>query len=480
VEKKRTLKWLFWLAWIAGGLYFADKGASYYRQARALPRSAIDTIPEMPPHRAGDRVLVFAPHPDDETLGCAGVIQQALDAGAQAWVVYMTNGDGFRLAVEQQYRQSKPTPEQHILFGRTRQQESRRAMHLLGLADWRVTFLGYPDRGLYLLWRSNWRPSNALRSYYTATDSNPYRDTLRPGATYCGQNVLRDVETVLRRTVPTHVYVTYPADDHPDHAATALFVQTALARLRLQGVGFAQRVVLRHYLVHCGDWPQPQGLHPSEPLNPPTAFFHIGLHWKKLRLTPQQQIKKLRAIQAHTTQMLMMPRFLKSFVRQNELFIEQPVTETLDPEQGIVWEEPDEEDLLRELQAPGDFSWGTLRLENGRLILHLNTRSKPRSGFTYSCTAHVLLPNDDMTTLTLLAKVGKHHASAQTDEEGVTFRFPAFPQGSVVTLHAQSRFAGLPVDKTIGRVVRLPYHAKKAPVVNRRLAGGEEEDGARR
>jgi LmbE family N-acetylglucosaminyl deacetylase len=456
VRKKGTLKWIFWFVWIAGGLYFADKGASYYRQARALPRSVLETIPEMSPHQKGDRVVIFAPHPDDEAIGCAGVMQQALHAGAQVWVVYMTNGDGFRLAVERHFRQSKPTPEQHILFGELRQQEARRAMQLLGLANWRLLFLGYPDRGLYPLWSSNWTVANALRSYYTDTDSNPYRDTLRPGAAYCGQNVLRDVETVLRRTIPTHVYVTHPADDHPDHAATALFVQTALARLRMQGIGFAQRVVLRHYMVHCGDWPQPQGLRPEEALTPPAPFFHIGLHWEQLRLTPLQQHMKLKAIQAHASQMRMMSRFLQSFVRQNELFIEQPVVWPLDGAREFVWEEPDEEDLLRELQSPGDFTWGTIRLEQQHLILHLNTRAKPRPGFTYSCTAHVLLPNENITTVILQAKEGKRSASAWVDEDGVTFRFPIFPAGSLVTLHAQSRFVGLPVDKTIGHVLRLP------------------------
>lgn len=456
MKERHTLRWLFWLAWIAGGLYFADKGASYYRQSSALPPSVIKDIPEMPPHRVGDRVLVFAPHPDDEAIGCSGVIQQALAAGAQVWVVYMTNGDGFRLAVEQQFRQSKPTPEQHIQFGEMRQQEARRAMHLLGLADWRITFLGYPDRALYQLWRSNWTAANALRSYYTGTDSNPYRDTLRPGTSYCGQNVLRDVETVLRRTVPTHVYVTHPADDHPDHTATALFVQTALARLRLQGIGFAQKVVLRHYMVHCGDWPQPQGLHEDEPLTPPPAFFNIGLHWKKLSLTPQQQMGKMKAIKAHTSQMLMMSRFLQSFVRQNELFIEQPAAVQVDPSHGTVWEEPDEEDILRNLQAPGDFSFGELRMENGQAVLHFSTRSKPRPGFSYICTVHALLPDGKISTATLRAKPGKQSKNACVDEDGVTFRLPALPRGSIVVLQAQSRFAGLPVDKTIGRVVRLP------------------------
>jgi LmbE family N-acetylglucosaminyl deacetylase len=444
------------MVWIAFGLYFADRGASYYRQSTALPPSVIKDIPEMPPHHAGDRVLVFAPHPDDEALGCAGVIQQAMQAGAQVWVVFMTNGDGFRLAVERQFRQSRPSPEQHIQFGKMRQKEARRAMHLLGLADWRIIFLGYPDRGLYPLWSWNWTPSNALRSYYTDTDTNPYRDTLHLGVLYCGQNVLRDVETILRRTVPTHVYVTHPADDHPDHAATALFVMSALARLRMQGIGFAQRVVLRHYMVHCGDWPQPQGLHEDEPLTPPPAFFNIGLHWVKLNLTPPQQVRKMNAIKAHTSQMLMMSRFLQSFVRQNELFIEQPVVLPIEASLGVVWEEPDEEDILRNLQAPGDFSSAELRMENGQAVFHINTRSKPRPGFSYSCTVHALLPNGDVTTTLFRTKPGRQSADARVDEDGVTFRLPALPSGSVVVLQAQSRFAGLAVDKTIGHVVRLP------------------------
>jgi hypothetical protein len=295
-----------------------------------------------------------------------------------------------------------------------------------------------------------------LRSYYTDTDTNPYRDTLHPGVTYCGQNVLRDVEQVLRRTVPTHVYVTHPADDHPDHAATALFVMSALARLRMQGIGFAQSVVLRHYMVHCGDWPQPQGLHEDEPLTPPPAFFNIGLHWVKLNLTPPQQVRKMNAIKAHTSQMLMMSRFLQSFVRQNELFIEQPAVLPIEASLGVVWEEPDEEDILRNLQAPGDFSSAELRMENGQAVFHINTRSKPRPGFSYSCTVHALPPNGDVTTTLLRTKPGRQSAGARVDEDGVTFRLPALPSGSVVVLQAQSRFAGLAVDKTIGHVVRLP------------------------
>jgi len=40
-----------------------------------------------------DRILILAPHPDDEAIGTAGVIQKALRAGAALKVVLFTNGD---------------------------------------------------------------------------------------------------------------------------------------------------------------------------------------------------------------------------------------------------------------------------------------------------------------------------------------------------------------------------------------------------
>jgi LmbE family N-acetylglucosaminyl deacetylase len=40
-------------------------------------------------------VLVCAPHPDDETVGTAGVIQHAVAAARRVRVVFVTNGDGY-------------------------------------------------------------------------------------------------------------------------------------------------------------------------------------------------------------------------------------------------------------------------------------------------------------------------------------------------------------------------------------------------
>ncbi len=41
-----------------------------------------------------ERILIFAPHPDDELLGNGGLIQDAKNRGDEVIVVLMTNGDG--------------------------------------------------------------------------------------------------------------------------------------------------------------------------------------------------------------------------------------------------------------------------------------------------------------------------------------------------------------------------------------------------
>jgi len=46
-------------------------------------------VVERPP---GDRVLVLAPHPDDETVGCGGTLRKYVNSGARVKVVVMTDG----------------------------------------------------------------------------------------------------------------------------------------------------------------------------------------------------------------------------------------------------------------------------------------------------------------------------------------------------------------------------------------------------
>ena len=79
------------------------------------------------------RVLVFAPHPDDEVLGCCGAIIQHIEDGDPVRVVVLTDG-GFSLGEDQ------------TSYIERRKQESLAAATYLGYED--VQFWGMPDRGL--------------------------------------------------------------------------------------------------------------------------------------------------------------------------------------------------------------------------------------------------------------------------------------------------------------------------------------------
>jgi LmbE family N-acetylglucosaminyl deacetylase len=86
---------------------------------------------ELPKHA---KILLIAPHPDDETLGCGGTLALLRQHDCQIKVVIVADG-------KQGDPQGYLPPETDIVTHR--QQESRTAMRLLGIED--VTFLGHPD-----------------------------------------------------------------------------------------------------------------------------------------------------------------------------------------------------------------------------------------------------------------------------------------------------------------------------------------------
>lgn len=81
------------------------------------------------------RVLVFAPHADDETIGCGGTLLQLVARGALIRVVFVTDG---ALGDPQGWVEGR--------VAEVRQAEARSAMATLGALD--AVFLDFPDGGL--------------------------------------------------------------------------------------------------------------------------------------------------------------------------------------------------------------------------------------------------------------------------------------------------------------------------------------------
>lgn len=269
---------------------------------------------------AKERVLVLAPHADDEVLACGGLIHEALGRGAYVQVALATNGDGFRWAATRLYDKLKITPEDFLALGKERQSESLNALALMGLPPERVTFLSYPDGGTAQMWLRYWDAEHRYTSPQTKTDQSSYPDSFHPEAPYCGRALVDDLKAIIQRIKPTTVLCPHPNDNHSDHWALNCYTIAALYEL-----GMLDQVKLQLYLMHRGDWPVPQGLHKNLPLSPPAAMDGLDTHWESLPLSPLLTERKHRAMLRYHSQTLVLKRFMLSFVRSNELFGSRPI-----------------------------------------------------------------------------------------------------------------------------------------------------------
>jgi len=282
----------------AGGAHAADVPPPAIAPAGLLHIDAATTL------------LVVAPHPDDETLCCAGVIQRVVHAGGQASVVWITSGDATRLGLLLVERVVFANPERARALGARRMAEARAATALLGVPSSGQMFLGYPDGAVRRLLNGN--RATRYTSRTTAASTVPYPDALFPDHPYTGESLEADFTAVLERVHPTLVLAPSPQDDHPDHRAAGLLVIT-VARRR----GLLRHV--RYWIVHGGEgWPSPRTLMPGVPLTP--APRGRGLSPAPFTLEPAEEDNKLRALEAYRTQMQVMAPFLLAFVRTTELF----------------------------------------------------------------------------------------------------------------------------------------------------------------
>ncbi len=270
---------------------------------------------------ATDRLLILAPHPDDEVLGCGGIIQQGVAMGLPIRIVFLTYGDFYEWSFLRYEKRPVVTPRGVRGMGEIRHGEAVAADATLGAPAADLTFLGYPDFGTLKMWYSAWGRARPVRGMLSRATAVPYRDAFRPGAPYKGEEVLKDLTTILREFRPTKVFVSHPADHHPDHRAFYLFARVALFDVARE---FTPRVY--PYLVHYTRWPVPSGRHLAEPLEPP-EFLQDRIPWEVVALDGRQVDIKGDALKKHKTQYETTPGFLDSFVRRNELFGDFPPLE---------------------------------------------------------------------------------------------------------------------------------------------------------
>jgi LmbE family N-acetylglucosaminyl deacetylase len=209
--------------------------------------------------QATDRLLFFAPHPDDESLGGGGLVQKAVTAGAQTRFVFLTSGDRNPWPQRILERRLLVGPKARGRWGARRRQEALKALALLGVGEpAEAHFLNWPDQGVTSLLMS------------------------------ADEGAMETICRLIAEWRPTHLLTPAAEDTHPDHSAFFVLLQMALDRVRRQGVHVPH---VFSYLVHV-----------------PKA--RLALDIRALELSSAEMAVKAGAIQAHESQMLSRKRFL--------------------------------------------------------------------------------------------------------------------------------------------------------------------------
>lgn len=116
-------------------------------------------------------VLVIAPHPDDDLIGCGGSVIKHLEVGHSITIVYLTSGEaGGTLPAEK--------------LGKLREMEALKSTKSIGIAPGSLHFLRQPDGHL--------------------TVTKP---------------LVNQIAALIRTVTPEIVYLPHAHDAHPDHRA---------------------------------------------------------------------------------------------------------------------------------------------------------------------------------------------------------------------------------------------------------------------
>ena len=270
--------------------------------------------PRLPAPERQDRILIVAPHIDDESIGAGGYAIDALANGADVYVLFLTAGDCNRFSARLLYRTLGPTASDYLGVGNVRISEARKAMHLLGIPRDHYFVLGYPDGGLRTMVDN---PGAIVRSKATRENSVPYPDAVSPRAEYSYANLMNDIKKVVAIVRPTMVIAPVPFDLHPDHGAAAELTDAALDELQLRPSRLGYLVHTTRSRIHTAFVKTP-----GRAILPPARMQSFS--WATYGLSTAVQKTKAEVLMTYKSQRPYVFLLRNAFVRKNELFFLYP------------------------------------------------------------------------------------------------------------------------------------------------------------
>ncbi len=393
---------------ILPAIAFASIGVTAWDLRVANLRELRASLPDWKLPKRGERIVIVAPHCDDEIIGAGGLMHKSIAAGAQVWVIFVTNGDGYRAAAKRGLKPFSTPSASFVSLGYRRHEESVSALRRIGVPERRIIELGYPDRGLEPMWVSHW--TTPYRSAYTKDTHSPYSGSFTKNAPYTAHQLNSDLRRALTLINPDQVYLPYPSDQHPDHWGTSIFTAKALYDL-----GWWDTKTIGMYLVHKGDWPVPQGLHDDVNLAPPASLADVGTKWYELPLDEKTIDVKREATLYFKSQPRSSRRFIASFVRQNELFatrspeLELPRANSahvnwkaLSP----VIQDAVADGMVTNTQPSADIVSVQAVRDADRIYFRMELAGKPTAKSGYEIRVHPMT-GDEVNTTSVIARPGK-------------------------------------------------------------------------
>jgi LmbE family N-acetylglucosaminyl deacetylase len=274
--------------------------------------ATVKQYPRLPQAGRQDRILIVAPHIDDEAIAAGGYAADAVAGGAEVYVVFLTAGDCNRMSARVMHKTFEPTASNYLSVGRTRIAEARSAMKMLGVPEDHYFVLGYPDRGLKAILSDR---LSIVRSSGTRQRAVPYAEAMTPGSPYRYASLMADMEQVMKVARPTTVIAPVPFDLHPDHAAAAEITDLMLDGTLDDDLAPPRRL---GYLVHSSRIPTSWLSSQARALVPPRRVR--ALSWTTYPLTLDVQRNKDALLKLYKSQRPYTSIMRNAFIRSNELF----------------------------------------------------------------------------------------------------------------------------------------------------------------
>ncbi len=266
----------------------------YFRANPVMPQMTIYFLSEVNLPLQGDTVLVFAPHPDDETIACGGYINESVKRGAEVHIVLVTDGNRRNLQV-------------------LRYLEFDNATRTLGVPKENLVYLNYPDSRLVF---ENYEKLKVVLAEQIEKVQPDILLYPHPNDTHKDHSTVGKIIEEIMQQMKEKVEVKEYLSGHEDLVKEEVWEE-------LEVVGkIAERITCYKYLVHHAYFPYPKKYAPELFVLPPLDLVTIEGGWEKFMLSEETKKTKERALRAYVSQLRnpLLKNLLEASIRENEIF----------------------------------------------------------------------------------------------------------------------------------------------------------------